>query len=126
MDLVIFRLGITMKARLGGKLGRQAWEATGGNGFGNFRAGNHYWDTLGGQLEATGDNGFSTFRTGNHHWGTLGRQRKAMDLVTFWLGITTEASLGGELGRQREAMDLVIFVLGVATRTHLEDNGRQW
>ena len=41
-----------------------AWEATGGNGFGNFRAGNHYWDTV-------------------------VRYREVIDLVTFELGITT-------------------------------------
>ena len=60
-----------------------AWEATGGNGFGNFRPGNHYCDTL-------------------------GREREAMDLVTFRLGTTTGTAKGklkgklrGKLGRQR-------------------------
>ena len=57
MDLITFGLGITtgtrLGARQGGKLGRQAWEATGGNGFGNLQAGNHHWDTLGRQREAT-------------------------------------------------------------------------
>ena len=33
--------------------------------------------------------GLGNFRAGNHHWDTLGRQREAMDLVTFGLGITT-------------------------------------
>ena len=51
-----------------------AWEATGGNGFGNFQAGKHYRETL-------------------------GRQREAMDLVTFGLGTTTATRLGGN-GRQ--------------------------
>ena len=48
-----------------------------------------------------------------------------MDLVTFGLGITTEASLGGKLGRQREAMDLVIFKLEITTGTRLGGNGKQ-
>ena len=83
MDLVIFGVEINTGTRLGGS-GRQriwyfsgwksllghTWEATGGNGFGNFRAGNHYWDTL-------------------------GRQREAMDLVTFGLEISTGKRLGG-------------------------------
>ena len=118
MDLLIFKLGTTTgtaKGKLKGKLGH-AWEATGGNGFGNFPAGNHYCDTL-------------------------GRQREAMDLVTFGLGITTATRLGGNgsdgfgnfragnhycdtLGRQREALDLVIFGLGTTTATHLGGNGR--
>ena len=43
MDLVTFGLGITTGTRLGGN-GRQRRhrEATGGNGFGNFRAGDHH------------------------------------------------------------------------------------
>ena len=104
MDLVTFGLGITT-------------EATRDNGFGNLRAGNHYWDTLGRQREAmdlvtsgwesplghaweaTGGNGFGNFRVGNHYWDTLGRQREAMDLVTFGLGITTGTRLGGN-GKQ--------------------------
>ena len=49
--------------------------STGGNGFGNFRAGNHYWDKLGRQRGATGGNGFANFRAENHHWDRLGRQR---------------------------------------------------
>ena len=80
MDLVTFGMGITTGTRLRGN-GRSwesllghAWEATGGNGFGNFRAGNHYCDTL-------------------------GRQREAMNLVTFKLGTTTATGLGGN-GKQ--------------------------
>ena len=56
MDLVTFRLGTatgTAKGKLKGKLGH-AWEATGGNGFGNFRAGDHHWDTLGAERKAEG------------------------------------------------------------------------
>ena len=46
-----------------GKLGRQAWEATGAKAFGNFRGGNHYWGKLGRQAwEAAGRNGFGSFR----------------------------------------------------------------
>ena len=54
MDLVTFALGITTGTRLGGN-GRQRRhrEATGGNGFGNLRAKDHHWDTLGKQREAT-------------------------------------------------------------------------
>ena len=52
MDLITFVLGITtgtakgkLKGKLGGNmLGRQR-VATGGNGFRNFRAGNHQWDS---------------------------------------------------------------------------------
>ena len=128
MDLVTFGLGITTGTRLGGNARQwiwscfcwesllgHAWEATGDNGFdnfrfgywdtlreqrvngfGNLRAGNHYWDTLGGNgrqwivtcglgittghaWEATGGNGFGNFRDGNHNWDTLGRQRKATE-----------------------------------------------
>ena len=67
MDLVIF----TLEIHCWDKLGRQR-EAMGGNGFGNYRAGNHYSDKLGRQREP----------------------REAMDLVTFGLGITTGTRLG--------------------------------
>ena len=87
MDLVTFGLGIITGTRL---------ETTGGNGFGNFRPENHYWDTLGRQREAMD---LVTF-TGNQYWDTLGRQREAMDLITFRLGITTGTCVGGS-GRQR-------------------------
>ena len=90
-----------------------------------------------------GGNGFGNFRAGNHYWDTLGRQREATDLVTFELGITIGTRLGGNgrqriynfqvgnhywntLGRQREAMDLVTFELGITARTRLGSNGRQW
>ena len=112
MDLVTFGLGITTgtaKGKLKGKLGH-AWEATGGNGLGNFRPGNHHWDTLGKQRETmdlvifglgittgtpqdtTGHHGSGNFRARNHHWDRLGHhriQRDTMDRVTFELGITT-------------------------------------
>ena len=39
-----------------------AREATGGNGFGNFRDGNHHWDKLRSQREITGGTGFGNFR----------------------------------------------------------------
>ena len=74
MDWVTFELGITIGDSLGGKVGRQGWEARGGNGFTSFRVGNHYCDTL-------------------------GRQREAIDLVTFGVGITTATRLGGN-GKQ--------------------------
>ena len=117
------------------------------------------------RLEAMGGNGFGNFQAGNHHCDTLGRQREAMDLVTFGLGITTATRLGGNgrqwtwevsgwepplrhawearggngfgnfragnhhcdtLGKQRDAMDLVTFRLGTTTATRLGGNGRQW
>ena len=65
----------------------------------NSRAGNRFWDRLGRQRDATRGNGFGNFRAGNHYWDKLGRQRKAMDLITFELGITTGTRLGGN-GRQ--------------------------
>ena len=55
MALVTFGLGISAR------------EPTGGNGFGNFQAGNHYWDRLGRQRKATGDNGFANLRAENHY-----------------------------------------------------------
>ena len=87
MDLITFRLGIATGANLGSKFGRQreAMDLV------SFALG-HAW-------EATGGNGFVNFRAGNLHWDTLGRQREAMDLVTFGLGITTGTCLGGN-GRQ--------------------------
>ena len=45
-------------------------------------------------------NGFGNLRTGNRHWDAHGGQR-AMDLVTFGVGITTGTSVGGN-GTQRE------------------------
>ena len=54
---------------------------------------------LGHAWEATGGNGFDNFRAGNHHLGTLGRQREAMDLVIFKLEVTTRTRLGGN-GKQ--------------------------
>ena len=79
---------------------------------------------MGHAWKATGGNGFSNFWAGNHYRDTLGRQREATDLVTFGLGITTGASLGGN-ERQPEAMDLVTFELGITSGTGLEGNGRQ-
>ena len=88
MDLVTFGLGITSGTRLG---------STGGNG--RQREGN--------------------FRAGNHHWDTLGKQREAMDLVTLGLGIIT-----GHAWEATGAMDLVTFDLGITTGAPLRSNGR--
>ena len=89
---------------------------------------------------ATGGNGFGNFRAGNHYCDMLGRQREATDLVTFGLGITRGTRLG-ENGRQWvwslsgresllehvwEAMHLVTFRVGITTGTRLGGNGRQW
>ena len=96
-------------------------EATGGNGFGNFRAGNHYWDTLGRQREAMD---LVTFGLGITTWDTLGTQRQAMDLVTFGLGITTGTAKGKLKGKQKGKLK------GKAEGQHAWDatggNGRQW
>ena len=70
---------------------------------------------LGKQRVAMGGNGFGNFRPGNHYWDTLGKQREAGDLVIFRLGIATGASLGSKLAKQREAMDFVSFGLGITT-----------
>ena len=51
-------------------IGRCRWEPMGGNGFGNFRAGN---SLLGQVREATGGNGFGNFRAAHYHWDRLGR-----------------------------------------------------
>ena len=50
---------------------------------------------LGQAWDATGRNGFGNFRTGNHYWDRLGRQREAMALVTFGLGTITRTGSGG-------------------------------
>ena len=92
----------------------------GGNGFGNFRAGNHYWDKLGRQREATGCNGFGKFQAGNHYWDKLRRQREVMALITFGLGTTT-GTRSGSNGRQSA---LVTFGLGTTTGTSSGGNGK--
>mgnify|MGYP001471734956 CR=1 FL=1 len=67
-------------------------EATGGNGLVTFGLG----ITTGMSSEG---NGFGNFQAGNHYWDTLGRSREASDLVTFDLGITTGAAKGKLKGK---------------------------
>ena len=92
MDLVIFGLGTTTATRLGGN-GRQlvvTFELrinTGTRLGGNGRQRRH--------REATGGNGFGNFRAKDHHWDMLGRQRESMDFVIFGLGTITATRLGG-------------------------------
>ena len=92
--MVTFELGITT-----GTLGRQL-EAMDVVTFGQgIMAGTHLESILAHAWEATGGNGFGNFRGGNHHWDALRRQREAMDLVIFRLLINTETRLGSN-GRQ--------------------------